>query len=127
MLEAIRISDAQLTLCFNGAVQNSFRVPAIPSGPPMPLNGSIGGLSIPVLIACTERFECAALYFLDQFRKIYIGEQAQKCAVYKRLGEVLNIGDEQLMLEFIINKVYASPSLSFLTSHSQSRIQLILG
>ena len=107
VLEAIRISDAQLALCFSGISSSQLPAPSIPSSTPlMPLTGTIGGLSIAVLVECSERFECAAVYYLDQFRKIYIGEQAQKSCVFKRLGEVLGINEEQHMLEFIVNKVY---------------------
>eukprot|EP00397_Hematodinium_sp_SG-2012_P002865 GEMP01002873.1.p1 GENE.GEMP01002873.1~~GEMP01002873.1.p1 ORF type:complete len:1098 (+),score=232.07 GEMP01002873.1:197-3490(+) len=59
--------------------------------------------------AC-EELELAYLYFLEQFRKVYIGEHAkhvvqQQQQVAERLAAVLGLEDENAILGLIINKV----------------------
>uniref|UniRef100_A0A1I8J1Y4 Separase n=1 Tax=Macrostomum lignano TaxID=282301 RepID=A0A1I8J1Y4_9PLAT len=52
-----------------------------------------------------HRLELAFLYFLDQFRKIYVGDSVQKaCKVYRRMGEVLGIADESAILAVFVTK-----------------------
>lgn len=52
-----------------------------------------------------EKLELAILSFLEQVRKMYIGEQT-KVNVYKRLNEVFGLTDEQMLLSFINRKMY---------------------
>jgi len=50
--------------------------------------------------------ESSILYFFEQFRKVYIGEQVQKISkIYKRLNEVLSIKDDNGVLDIIIKKI----------------------
>merc|ERR1719431_2430972 len=58
-------------------------------------------------IVC-EELELAYLYFLEQFRKVYIGEHAKHVVhqqVNERLAAVLGLEDENAILGLIINKV----------------------
>ena len=53
-----------------------------------------------------KSLDIAILYFFEQFRKIYVGEQVKKTSkVFTRLNQVLNIKDDGAMLEVIINKM----------------------
>jgi len=50
--------------------------------------------------------DLALLYFFEQFRKIYIGDQIHKSSkVYKRLNDVLQISDDSGVLNIIVNKI----------------------
>jgi exportin-7 len=51
-----------------------------------------------------EKMEIAFMNFLEMVRKIYINEHTQKLKVYKRLSEVLGIGDESIMLLGMISR-----------------------
>lgn len=52
------------------------------------------------------KLELSYLAFLEQFKKIYIGDQVQKTSrVYKCLSEVLGINDETMMLSVVIRKI----------------------
>lgn len=73
----------------------------------------------------SEKLELAFLNFFEQFRKIYIGEQVPKAAnVYKRLHEVLGIGEEQLVLSVLIRKIITN--LKY-WSRSETTISRTLG
>ncbi|XP_065226842.1 exportin-7 isoform X3 [Planococcus citri] len=53
-----------------------------------------------------EKLELSFLNFFEQFRKIYIGEQVPKTSkVYKRLQDVLGIGEENLVLSVFMRKI----------------------
>ncbi|KAG7298382.1 Exportin-7-B [Plutella xylostella] len=53
-----------------------------------------------------EKLEIAMMFFFEQFRKIYVGEQVQKNSkVYRRLAEVLNIADESQLLSVLMRKI----------------------
>jgi len=53
-----------------------------------------------------KSLDLAIIYFFEQFRKIYVGEQVKKTSkVFIRLNEVLNIKDDGAMLDVIINKI----------------------
>ena len=53
-----------------------------------------------------KSLDLAIIYFFEQFRKIYVGEQVKKTSkVFIRLNEVLNIKDDGAMLDVIINKM----------------------
>lgn len=53
-----------------------------------------------------EKLDLALLSFIEQFRKIYIGEQVQKTSkVYKRLSEVLGLNEESTVLSVFIRKM----------------------
>ncbi|KAL7019311.1 hypothetical protein ACKWTF_011076 [Chironomus riparius] len=51
-----------------------------------------------------EKMEIAFMNFLEMVRKIYINEHTQKLKVYKRLAEVLGVGDESMMLLGMISR-----------------------
>lgn len=51
-----------------------------------------------------EKMEIAFMNFLEMVRKIYINEHTQKLKVYKRLSEVLGVGDESMMLLGMISR-----------------------
>lgn len=51
-----------------------------------------------------EKMEIAFMNFLEMVRKIYINEHTQKLKVYKRLSEVLGMGDESMMLLGMISR-----------------------
>lgn len=56
----------------------------------------------------SENLELAYLYFLEQFRKVYIGEQAKQVVqqqVSERLATVLGLEDENAVLGLLINKI----------------------
>jgi len=55
-----------------------------------------------------EDLELAYLYFLEQFRKVYIGEHAKQVVqqqVSERLATVLGLEDENAVLGLLINKI----------------------
>jgi exportin-7 len=55
---------------------------------------------------CCEKIDLAMLNFFEQFRKIFIGEQMQKCSkVYKRMSEMLSIHDETIWLDVVTRKM----------------------
>ncbi|XP_002744591.2 ran-binding protein 17 isoform X1 [Callithrix jacchus] len=53
-----------------------------------------------------EKIEFAVLWFLDQFRKTYVGDQLQRTSkVYARMSEVLGITDDSHVLETFMTKI----------------------
>ncbi|XP_013418975.1 exportin-7 isoform X1 [Lingula anatina] len=53
-----------------------------------------------------EKLDLAMLSFFEQFRKIYVGDQVQKTSkVYRRLSEVLGLGDESMVLSVFVGKI----------------------
>ncbi|XP_054980732.1 ran-binding protein 17 [Sorex araneus] len=53
-----------------------------------------------------EKIELAVLWFLDQFRKTYVGDQLQRTSkVYARMSEVLGITDDNQILEIFMTKI----------------------
>ncbi|XP_078509484.1 ran-binding protein 17 isoform X2 [Lissotriton helveticus] len=53
-----------------------------------------------------EKVELAILWFLDQFRKTYVGDQLQRTSkVYTRMSEVLGITDDNQVLETFMAKI----------------------
>ncbi|XP_057397089.1 ran-binding protein 17 isoform X2 [Balaenoptera acutorostrata] len=53
-----------------------------------------------------EKIELAILWFLDQFRKTYVGDQLQRTSkVYARMSEVLGITDDNHVLETFMMKI----------------------
>ncbi|XP_064422812.1 ran-binding protein 17 [Latimeria chalumnae] len=53
-----------------------------------------------------EKVELAVLWFLDQFRKTYVGDQLQRTSrLYARTSEVLGITDENNILEVFMAKI----------------------
>ncbi|XP_059589432.1 ran-binding protein 17 isoform X2 [Alligator mississippiensis] len=53
-----------------------------------------------------EKVELAILWFLDQFRKTYVGDQLQRTSkVYARMSEVLGITDDSHVLETFVAKI----------------------
>ncbi|XP_073851303.1 ran-binding protein 17 isoform X5 [Macaca fascicularis] len=53
-----------------------------------------------------EKIELAILWFLDQFRKTYVGDQLQRTSkVYARMSEVLGITDDNHVLETFVTKI----------------------
>uniref|UniRef100_A0A8C0WD07 Exportin-7/Ran-binding protein 17 TPR repeats domain-containing protein n=1 Tax=Castor canadensis TaxID=51338 RepID=A0A8C0WD07_CASCN len=53
-----------------------------------------------------EKIELAVLWFLDQFRKTYVGDQLQRTSkVYARMSEVLGITDDNHVLETFMTKI----------------------
>ena len=53
-----------------------------------------------------EKLEMSMIYFFEQFRKIYVGDQIQRTSkVYKRLSEVLGVSDESMVLSVFIRKM----------------------
>jgi len=58
--------------------------------------------------SASEGLELAYLYFLEQFRKVYIGEHAKQVVqqqVSERLATVLGLEDENAVLGLLINKI----------------------
>jgi hypothetical protein len=56
-----------------------------------------------------EKLELAFLNFVQQFRKVYIGESTHRASkVYKRLSEMLHLSDQNEVLEAIVQKMYVS-------------------
>ena len=54
----------------------------------------------------SEQLQLAAIYFLAQFRKIYISDQVQKTSkVYAKLEEELGLSDEAAVLGVFVRKV----------------------
>ncbi|XP_064886178.1 ran-binding protein 17 isoform X2 [Columba livia] len=53
-----------------------------------------------------EKVELAILWFMDQFRKTYVGDQLQHTSkVYARMSEVLGITDDNQVLETFMTKI----------------------
>ncbi|XP_017704927.1 PREDICTED: ran-binding protein 17 [Rhinopithecus bieti] len=53
-----------------------------------------------------EKIELAILWFLDQFRKTYVGDQLQRTSkVYACMSEVLGITDDNHVLETFVTKI----------------------
>ncbi|KAG8202063.1 hypothetical protein JTE90_010427 [Oedothorax gibbosus] len=53
-----------------------------------------------------EKLELAMIFFFQQFRKIYVGDQVQRTSkVYKRLSEVLGVSDESMVLSVFVRKI----------------------
>ncbi|GFY49640.1 exportin-7 [Trichonephila inaurata madagascariensis] len=53
-----------------------------------------------------EKLELAMIFFFQQFRKIYVGDQIQRASkVYKRLSEVLGVADESMVLSVFVRKI----------------------
>ncbi|XP_053935532.1 ran-binding protein 17 isoform X3 [Cuculus canorus] len=53
-----------------------------------------------------EKVELAILWFLDQFRKTYVGDQLQHTSkVYARMSEVLGVADDNHVLETFMTKI----------------------
>ncbi|XP_048356073.1 ran-binding protein 17 isoform X3 [Sphaerodactylus townsendi] len=53
-----------------------------------------------------EKVELAILWFLDQFRKTYVGDQLQRTSkVYARMSDVLGITDDNQVLETFMAKI----------------------
>ena len=56
-----------------------------------------------------QHLQCAVLFFLQQFRKVYVGDQATASTkVYSRLQERVNIGDHFAVLGVFVNKIVAN-------------------
>ncbi|XP_027043179.1 exportin-7-like [Pocillopora damicornis] len=54
----------------------------------------------------SEKLELAILSFFEQFRKMYVGDQAQKTSkVYRRLSERLGLHDESNVLSVFMGKI----------------------
>lgn len=52
------------------------------------------------------KLELALLYFIQQFRKVYIGDQAMSSSnVYKRLSELLGIANHSIVLNSLLTKI----------------------
>lgn len=53
--------------------------------------------------------DLAVLFFLQQFRKVYVGEQATSSSkVYVRLGERLHLTDHLAVLSVLVNKIVSN-------------------
>ena len=65
---------------------------------------------------CDEKLELAVLFFLEQFRRIFVGDQIHRGSkLYQRLSEVLNLDEESRLLALFVDKIirnlrYASHS-----------------
>jgi exportin-7 len=63
-----------------------------------------------------EHLELAYLSFLEQFRKVYIGDTIQKCAtVYRILTTQLGVSDEAAVLNIIMQKIVSN--LKYWSTH----------
>lgn len=61
--------------------------------------------------SASEMLELGYLYFIEQFRKVYIGEHAKQVVqqqVNERLATVLGLEDENAVLTLLINKIGAN-------------------
>lgn len=58
------------------------------------------------------RLESALLFFVSQFRKMYVSEQAMSTnsRLYARLAERIGIADDAMVMNMIITKMYARRS-----------------
>ncbi|GAB5567143.1 ran-binding protein 17 isoform X7 [Prionailurus iriomotensis] len=68
-----------------------------------------------------EKIELAILWFLDQFRKTYVGDQLQRTSkktdiflVYARMSEVLGITDDNHVLETFMTKMYSLTPITYI-------------
>ncbi|RIB12729.1 armadillo-type protein [Gigaspora rosea] len=56
--------------------------------------------------------QLAFIYFFQQFRKSYIGENVQKISkVYSKLSDQIGINDQTMLLDLIVQKIYTSVRL----------------
>ena len=56
-----------------------------------------------------QNLQCALLFFLQQFRKVYVGDQATASSkVYARLQERLSLNDHLAVLGVFVNKMVAN-------------------
>lgn len=59
-----------------------------------------------------QHLQSAVLFFLQQFRKVYVGDQATASTkVYSRLAERVNLGDHFAVLGVFVNKIVANLKL----------------
>jgi exportin-7 len=59
-----------------------------------------------------QHLHCALLFFLQQFRKVYVGDQATAATkVYMKLQERLNLSDHLAILAVLVNKIVANLQL----------------
>ncbi|GAB1295921.1 Ran-binding protein 17 [Apodemus speciosus] len=66
-----------------------------------------------------EKIELAVLWFLDQFRKTYVGDQLQRTSkVYARMSEVLGITGDNHVLETFMTKIEHFPFLGISDTYS---------
>ncbi|XP_044883008.1 ran-binding protein 17 isoform X4 [Mauremys mutica] len=69
-----------------------------------------------------EKVELAILWFLDQFRKTYVGDQLQRTSkVYARMSEVLGITDDNHVLETFMAKIGDQNWLRYSNQHQRKR------
>ena len=53
--------------------------------------------------------DLALLFFLQQFRKVYVGDQATSSSkVYTRLHEKLGLSDHLAVLQVLVNKIVSN-------------------
>ena len=53
-----------------------------------------------------ERLELAIISFFEQFRKMYVGDQAHKTnKLYQRLSDILGLTDEAMVLAVFVRKL----------------------
>ena len=53
-----------------------------------------------------EKLDLAILNYFDQFRKIFLGDQAQKSSkIYQKMSEMLGIHDETMWLNLVTTKM----------------------
>ncbi|KAI9311221.1 hypothetical protein BX666DRAFT_2032239 [Dichotomocladium elegans] len=65
-----------------------------------------------------QKFDMAILYFFMQFRKAYIGETTGK-AMYTKLSEAFGVGDQNMVLNVIMTKMYVSYEVKTLELFSE--------
>jgi len=59
-----------------------------------------------------QHLQCALLFFLQQFRKVYVGDQATASSkVYAKLQERLSLPDHLAVLAVLVNKIVANLQL----------------
>ena len=59
-----------------------------------------------------QHLHCALLFFLQQFRKVYVGDQATASSkVYAKLQERLQLPDHLAVLAVLVNKIVANLQL----------------
>ncbi|KAI9285764.1 armadillo-type protein [Umbelopsis sp. AD052] len=56
-------------------------------------------------ILAHQKLDCAFVYFLQQFKKAYIGEPSSRVAVYTNLNKTFGIGDQVGMLDLVTQKI----------------------
>ena len=63
-------------------------------------------------IPSNQHLHCAVLFFLQQFRKVYVGDQATASSkVYAKLQERLSLPDHLAVLGVLVNKIVANLQL----------------